>query len=155
MIIKSQNNKARPIEIFLYLLTIAPIISVPPVLPLAENTSPNPEPHRNAPMIIDINGWLCNRGLPANNHSKKDNEADRENTPNMVFTRNLNPSIFKAAINNTILITKYEADTGISPFVAKNIKAQIPLTPPVTISLERMKALKPKPYNRVPTIIIR
>ena len=44
-------------ETFLYLFTIAPIISVPPVLPSTENISPNPEPQRNAPIIIDIKGW--------------------------------------------------------------------------------------------------
>lgn len=44
MMIKSQNSKARPIDIFLYLFTIAPTISVPPVLPFAEKTSPRPDP---------------------------------------------------------------------------------------------------------------
>ena len=39
MIMKSQNNNARPMEIFLYLFTIAPTISVPPVLPFAEDKS--------------------------------------------------------------------------------------------------------------------
>lgn|GEM_PF-2736184 len=43
-------------EIFLYLFTIAAIISVPPVLPLDTNTNPIPEPHRIPPIIADIKG---------------------------------------------------------------------------------------------------
>lgn len=78
MIMKSQNNNARPMEIFLYLFTIAPTISVPPVLPFAEKTSPRPAPQRNAPIIMDMNGWSCRSGCPFRSHSKNDKEADRE-----------------------------------------------------------------------------
>ena len=92
MMKKSQNSMARPIEMFLYLFMTAPMISVPPVLPFPEKTSPNPDPQRNAPMMIDINGSLGKRGCPFKNHSKKDKEADRERTPKIVLMRNLKPN---------------------------------------------------------------
>ena len=142
-------------DMFLYLFTIAPIISVPPVLPFAEKTSPSPAPQRRAPIMIAINGWSCRIGFPFSSHSKNEREAERENTPNMVFIRNLKPNILSAASSKTTLITKYETDTGMAPPVAKNISAQIPLTPPVTISFDMINALNPKPYNKVPNRIIR
>ena len=57
-------------DMFLYLFTIAPIISVPPVLPFAEKTSPSPAPQRRAPIMIAINGWSCRIGFPFSSHSK-------------------------------------------------------------------------------------
>ena len=105
MMKKSQNSRARPIDMFLYLLIIAPMISVPPVLPLAEKTSPKPEPHRQAPMIIDINGSFLIIGS-GSSISNKDKEADRENTPKIVFNKNFNPNIFKAMASRIMLMTK-------------------------------------------------
>ena len=102
---KSQNSKARPIDMSLYLLTIAPIISVPPVLPLAEKTKPRPAPHKQPPMMIDINGSSLMIGS-VNNISNSDKEADSENTPKIVFNKNFSPRIFKATANKMILMTK-------------------------------------------------
>ena len=104
--IKSQNKSALPIDIFLYLLTTAPMISVPPVLPLAVNTSPKPAPHRQPPIMIDINGSSANIGFPAKSHSKNERDAEREITPNIVFNKNLNPNIFNATTSNATLIIK-------------------------------------------------
>ena len=104
MIIKSQNSKAFPMDMFLYLLIIAPIISVPPVLPYAVKTSPKPAQQRQPPIIIDMKGWSVRIGFPSNNHSKNEREVERENTPNMVFSRNLKPNIFKAIINRAMFI---------------------------------------------------
>lgn len=91
-------------DMFLYLLIIAPIISVPPVLPFAVKTSPKPAPQRQPPIIIDMKGWSVRIGFPSNNHSKNEREVERENTPNMVFSRNLKPNIFKAIINRAMFI---------------------------------------------------
>ena len=103
---KSQNNRIRPIEMFLYLLITAPMISVPPVLPLAEKTNPKPAPHKKPPMIIDMKGSSCNKGSPWNSHSKNEREADSEKTPKIVLIRNLTPNIFRATIKRATLITK-------------------------------------------------
>lgn len=81
------NRRIRPIDIFLYLLITAPIISVPPVLPFAENTNPSPAPHINAPIMIAINGWSCSIGCPFSSHSKREREAESEKTPKIVLSR--------------------------------------------------------------------
>ena len=38
----------------------------------------SPAPQRNAPIIMDMNGWSCRSGCPFRSHSKNDKEADRE-----------------------------------------------------------------------------
>ena len=60
MMIISQNIIIRPKLTSLYLLTIAAIISVPPVLPFAVKAKPIPLPQKIAPRIQAINGWSCN-----------------------------------------------------------------------------------------------
>ena len=50
-IAKQKDTSDRYILIF---IDTAPIISVPPVLPFAENTNPSPAPHINAPIMIAI-----------------------------------------------------------------------------------------------------
>jgi len=41
----------------LYLLMMAAIMSVPPVLPLDEKATPIPPPQNEAPMTHAMNGW--------------------------------------------------------------------------------------------------
>ena len=74
-----------------------------------------------------------------------------ETKPDLVIVIDALAARSTKRLNRTIQVT----DTGINPLEAKKINAQIPLTPPVTISLERIKALNPNPYNRVPNRIIR
>ena len=53
----SQIKMTLPKVISRYLLTIAAIISVPPVLPLAENATPIPAQQKEAPSTHDMKGW--------------------------------------------------------------------------------------------------
>ena len=55
----SQIIIIRPSDTSLYLLTIAAIISVPPVLPLEEKAMPIPPPQKDAPMTHAMKGWSC------------------------------------------------------------------------------------------------
>ena len=57
MIITSQIKMTLPNVMSRYLLIIAAIISVPPVLPLAENATPIPAPQKEAPSTHDMKGW--------------------------------------------------------------------------------------------------
>ena len=49
----STTKRMRAILIFQYLVSINPIISVPPVLPLAEYTKPKPVPQSKPPIITE------------------------------------------------------------------------------------------------------
>ncbi|GFI66619.1 hypothetical protein IMSAG192_00139 [Muribaculaceae bacterium] len=55
MIRKSQYIIIRPIDTSLCFDTMAATISVPPVLPLWENTRPTPTPQRAPPITIFMN----------------------------------------------------------------------------------------------------
>ena len=57
MIIKSQIWITLPSDMSRYLLTTAAMMSVPPVLPLAEKAMPIPPPQKNAPNTHDMKGW--------------------------------------------------------------------------------------------------
>ena len=102
-IAKQKDTSDRYILIF---IDYPPIISVPPVLPFAENTSPSPAPHINAPIMIAINDWSCSIGCPFSSHSKREREAESEKTPKIVFIKNFRPRIFKATTNKATLMTK-------------------------------------------------
>ena len=54
MIIISQISTTLPNVMSRYLLMMAAIISVPPVLPLAEKATPMPPPQKDAPMTHAI-----------------------------------------------------------------------------------------------------
>ena len=92
-------------ETSLYLFTIAATISVPPVLPFAEKTNPNPTPQKQPPIMMDMKGspWISGS---LSKISKTDNEKERESTPKMVFIKNFSPSIFNATDRRATLMIK-------------------------------------------------
>ena len=53
----SQIKMTLPKVISRYLFTKAAMISVPPVLQLAENATPMPTPQKEAPSTHDMKGW--------------------------------------------------------------------------------------------------
>ena len=57
MIIKSHISITFPKVMSLYLLMIAAMISVPPVLPFDEKAMPMPLPQKEAPITQAMNGW--------------------------------------------------------------------------------------------------
>ena len=99
-----------PSDIFLYLFTIAAIISVPPVEPPAIKQQPNPAPSKIAPIRHAINNSSpTNFGLPkyscvrCTNHSMKESVS----TAKMVFMQNFQPNSFTAITRSAILIIRY------------------------------------------------
>ena len=92
-------------EMFLYLVIIMPMMSVPPGLPMEGKINPNPVPQSAPPMMMDRKGapWIIG---PSSTFSKSERESERENTPKIVFARNFQPNIFYAAARRKILITK-------------------------------------------------
>ena len=103
---KSHSSRMRPMDRFLYLLTMEAMISVPPVLPLAEKTRPKPDPQKEAPIRMAMKGSLGNRSYPCSNHSKKEKEADREITPTIVLIRYFRPKTFNASNSRPALMMK-------------------------------------------------
>ena len=61
MMMTSQMRITRPNDTSRYLLTIAAIMSVPPVEPLLESPSPTPQPQNTEPMMAAMNGWSASK----------------------------------------------------------------------------------------------
>ena len=67
MIIRSHMRITRPKVMSRYLLMIAAMISVPPVLPFHEKAVPTPKPQKEAPMTHAIKGWSCSKVISLEN----------------------------------------------------------------------------------------
>ena len=65
--IMSQISTTLPSVISRYLFMIAAMISVPPVLPLAEKATPIQPPQNDAPMTHAMKGWSWRSPKPAVN----------------------------------------------------------------------------------------
>ena len=101
-----------PGEIFLYLLTISAIISVPPVLPPWEMEIPIPSPIIIPPIMVDISlpFWIARVLMTVSGMSpcKTLRPTDANTMAYIVFPPKLVPKIKKAVRSNTALITKKE-----------------------------------------------
>ena len=98
-----------PRDIFLYLFTIAAMISVPPVEPPAIKQQPNPAPSKIAPIRHAINnssptnfGLLKNSCVRYTNHSI----IVSVSTANIVLIQNFHPNSFTANTKSAILIIR-------------------------------------------------
>ena len=110
----SQIMIMRPKVTSLYLLTIAAMISVPPVLPLQLNTTPKPIPHIAAPIRQAMKSCPSPNtlgGIPSvpfttncRNHSK--NVSIK--MAYVVLMLNFGPSILIAKVISTALMMKYD-----------------------------------------------
>lgn len=114
MMTTSQIMIMRPKVTSLYLLTIAAMISVPPVLPLQLNTTPKPIPHIAAPIRQAMKSCPSPNtlgGTPSapfttncRNHSK--NVSIK--MAYVVLMLNFGPSILIAKVISTALMMKYD-----------------------------------------------
>ena len=150
---RSQISITRPNVMSLYLLMIAAIISVPPVLPLEEKAMPMPPPQKDAPMTHAMKGWSCRRTTPSVSFWIMERKKVRVNTAKIVFTLNFHPNTRRASNRSRKLMAKYVYWTG-NP-VAKYTMDAMPGTPPVVISLGSRKTVQPIPYKTIPRAIIR
>ena len=88
------------------MLTIAAMISVPPVLPFDAKATPIPPPQKIAPRIQAIKGWFCNSWSPAVNCCITERKNVRTKTANTVFTLNFHPKIFNESNSKKPLMAK-------------------------------------------------
>ena len=107
----SQINITRPSDISRYLFTIAAMISVPPVLPLADSPSPTPVPQKAAPMTLAMNGWLWSNATPRRFCVASDVRNVRTKMAKIVLMQNLSPKMRRANIIKIALMMKYETST--------------------------------------------
>ena len=96
----------------LYLLMMAAIMSVPPVLPLDEKATPIPPPQNEAPMTHAMNGWSWSRLIPVAIFWITDKKKVKVNTPKIVLIQNFNPNNLRASKSKKKLMAKYVYCTG-------------------------------------------
>ena len=112
MIIRSQISITRPSVMSRYLLMMAAMISVPPVLPLEEKAMPMPPPQRDAPMTHAMKGWSCSNTTPSASFCITDRKNVSVNTANTVLILNFHPKIRIESNSRTKLMLKYVYCTG-------------------------------------------
>ena len=139
----SQISMTLPKVMSRYLLMMAAMTSVPPVLPLAQNATPIPPPQNDAPMTHAMKGWSRRRETPDASCWITDRKKVRVNTPKIVLIQNFNPNNLSASNNKKKLMLKYVYCTG-NPVAQYTIDA-IPGTPPVVMSLGSRKTVHPMP----------
>ena len=86
----SQISMTLPKVMSRYLLMMAAMTSVPPVLPLAQNATPIPPPQNDAPMTHAMKGWSRRRETPDASCWITDRKKVRVNTPKIVLIQNFN-----------------------------------------------------------------
>ena len=106
MMIRSQNSMTRPSVMSLYLLMIAAIISVPPVLPFEEKAMPMPPPQKDAPMTHAMKGWSFSRWTPSVSCWMIGRKEVRVKTAKIVLMLNFHPKIRIASNNSRKLMPK-------------------------------------------------
>ena len=92
--------------ISLYLLMIAAIISVPPVLPFEEKAMPIPPPQKDAPMTQALKGWSCNHRTPSVSCWMTGRKNVRVKTAKIVLMLNFQPKMRMASSNSRKLMPK-------------------------------------------------
>lgn len=95
----SQISMTLPKVMSRYLLMMAAMTSVPPVLPLAQNATPIPPPQNDAPMTHAMKGWSRRRETPDASCWITDRKKVRVNTPKIVLIQNFNPNNLSASNN--------------------------------------------------------
>lgn len=106
MMKKSQNSRMRPMDMFLYLLTTAPMISVPPVLPLPRRPIPVRAAHKGAD--DDRHKRLVAQdGLPFQQPLEKgERTREREDTEDRLDQEFQPQDLRATTTSNTTLMTK-------------------------------------------------
>ncbi len=94
-----------------YLLMIAAMMSVPPVLPLAQKATPIPPPQNDAPMT-HAKGWSLRRGDAGGQLLDNGKEESQGKYSKMVLIQNFNPNSLRASNNKKKLMLKYVYCTG-------------------------------------------
>ena len=135
-----------------YLLIIAAMISVPPVLPFAENATPIPPPQKDAPSTHAMKGWSL-ISEPFTKCWKIGVANVSTPTANIVFRQNFSPKIFNARRSRLKLIIRYVYCTG-KP-VAQYTTEAMPGTAPEGKLFGNKNTVHPMAYIIIPNAINR